>query len=429
MRFNSSSDITTPSPLLCSSNASFFPVIFTCFVQHPVSPSIFFAFTFTNVLFLPLYLLVLWMGLRRWRDQGSAASGPTSHSDVFTYQIVSLEITLFHCFTCVERYVAVVYPITYRGLRHSDRVRARNTSIGTLIRLGLGRAGGGQQQTDPAKQKAFNIILVVTGALVVSWLCLPSGLAPPLLFLHRAGALARFGRGLNEGTPALKVALTQHPSEAVGGEAGQGHDSICFEERENTTEENMSVNVTHGPPSISSSNSTISNFYFKCQNSLASMILITIYTVILILLLVPLCILVLYISFQRWRHQRSVPTGQTTSHSDVLTYHTIAVEIIGVLGSVFYVLGAYNRTETVLMIGVLLFCIVFPGHTLLHSLTCVEPYLAVVHPITYHHLRQSLGGRIRNITLGCVWLLCFGWIGVTINPDSPRAGGRAQGEG
>ena len=151
------------------------------------------------------------------------------------------------------------------------------------------------------------------------------------------------------------------------------------------------------------------------------MIVITIYTVALILLLVPLCIPVLYISFQRWRHQRSVPTGQTTSHSDFLTYHTIAIEISAVLGSVFYVLGVYSRTEALMMIGMLLFCIVFPGHTLLHSLTCVEPYLAVVHPITYHRLRQSLGGRIRNITLGCVWLLCFGWIGVTIKcmPEFP----------
>ncbi|XP_034424829.1 uncharacterized protein LOC117751901 [Hippoglossus hippoglossus] len=183
----------------------------------------------------------------------------------------------------------------------------------------------------------------------------------------------------------------------------------------------MSVNVTHGPPSLSTSNSSISIFYFYCQNSLASLILGTIYTVTFTLFLFPLCILVLYIGFQRWRHQRSVPTGQTTSHTDVLTYHTIGVDIFAVLGSVFYIVGTYNRMDTVLMIGVLLFCIVFPGHTLLHSLTCVEPYLAVVHPITYQRLRQSLGVRIRNITLGCVWLLCFGWIGVTIKhlPDFP----------
>ena len=308
MPFNSSSVITAPSPLLCYSNSSSYPILFTCFVKPNPSTSMFIPFAFINVLLLPLYVLVLWMGFRRWRYQCSAASGTTSHSDVFTYQIVTLEIicvlgyvasccsiyvcsptmtmigyysfcvtyppqTLFHCFTCVEHYVAVVHPITYRGLGHSDRVRVRNTSIGciwlfcitlmcitawyfplfptlmfiiihgiimtvvcfcslsvlcTLIRLGLKKVGGGRQQTDQSKQKAFNIILVITGALVLRscgitvcniafsidsvnvtdacvlvmsacWLYLPSSLVSPLFFLQRTGALAWFCRGLNEG--------------------------------------------------------------------------------------------------------------------------------------------------------------------------------------------------------------------------------------
>ena len=183
----------------------------------------------------------------------------------------------------------------------------------------------------------------------------------------------------------------------------------------------MSVNLTHGPPSLSSSNSSSSVFYLRCYNSLESMILEFIYTFTFTLFIFPLCIFVLYIGFQRWRHQRSVSTGQATSHTDVLTYHAIAVDSFAVLGTVSYIVGVYNHMDTVVMIGVMLFCMVFPGHTLLHSLTCVEPYLAVVHPVTFLRLKQSLGVRIRNITLGCVWLLCFGWIGVTIHhlPDFP----------
>ncbi|XP_069375108.1 uncharacterized protein [Paralichthys olivaceus] len=221
-------------------------------------------------------------------------------------------------------------------------------------------------------------------------------------------------------TPALTVALTEHPSEAVRGEAGQGHDFISSEERQNTTKEAMSVNITHKPPSLSSSNSSISSIY-HCQNSLGSTILIATYTFILTLFILPLCILVLYIGFQRQRHQHSVPAGKTTSHTDVITYHTVTVDLFAVFGSVLYIWGAYSYINPVLMLGVFLYCIVFPGHTLLHCLICVEHYLAVVHPITYQRLKQTLGVRFRNISLGCVWLLSLGWIGVTMKhlPDFP----------
>ena len=40
-----------------------------------------------------------------------------------------------------------------------------------------------------------------------------------------------------------------------------------------------------------------------------------------------------------------------------------------------------------------------------HTLTCLERYLAVVHPIIYLSLKNERGIRIRNITNGCVWPL------------------------
>ena len=46
--------------------------------------------------------------------------------------------------------------------------------------------------------------------------------------------------------------------------------------------------------------------------------------------------------------------------------------------------------------------------TFFHMLTCVERYLAVVHPVIYLSLRRERGIRIRNISFGCVWLLSFG---------------------
>lgn len=54
-----------------------------------------------------------------------------------------------------------------------------------------------------------------------------------------------------------------------------------------------------------------------------------------------------------------------------------------------------------------IFSFTSPGQSLFHVLTCVERYVAVVHPITYRSLRHSGGVRIRKISSGCVWLLCF----------------------
>lgn len=40
-----------------------------------------------------------------------------------------------------------------------------------------------------------------------------------------------------------------------------------------------------------------------------------------------------------------------------------------------------------------------PGLTLLH--------LLVVHTVTYRGLKQMVGVKIRNVSIGCIWLLCL----------------------
>ncbi len=165
----------------------------------------------------------------------------------------------------------------------------------------------------------------------------------------------------------------------------------------------FSVTLVHPP--LFSSNSSISSFYLGCKQSMASNVIYTMYTITNVLLL-PLYILTLYLGFQLLKQQ-------TASHSDFFTYHMVTVEIFGVFGSLFYVLGIYANSETMLMLGVFVPCIIFPGQTLFHCLTCVERYLAVVHPVTYMRLRETGGVRIRNISILCVWLLNFGWMGVT----------------
>ena len=182
-----------------------------------------------------------------------------------------------------------------------------------------------------------------------------------------------------------------------------------------------SLNTTLDPSPVSSSNSTDYLFYLTCHDSFASHVIYTTYTFINFIFLFPFYILILYMGFQQWRHQRSVPARTATSHSDIFTYHMVLLEIFGVFGSVSYTFGYYNNLEHLLILGVYVFDIIFPGQTLFHCLTCAERYLAVAHPIIYMHLRETRGVRIRNISIACVWLLCFGWVGLTALylPNSP----------
>ena len=157
----------------------------------------------------------------------------------------------------------------------------------------------------------------------------------------------------------------------------------------------------------SSSNSSLHPPPNECLQNKGVM---SVYTVVFIssILLFPVLILVLYVGFQRWRKQRSVATSAKMSHSDIFTFHIVVPEMICALGSCFFCCGAYTNQRILRIVGSYLYGFVAPGQTLLHLLTCVERYLAVCHPITYVRLRQSGGAKIRNISIGGVWLFCFG---------------------
>lgn len=128
-----------------------------------------------------------------------------------------------------------------------------------------------------------------------------------------------------------------------------------------------------------------------------------------VILLLPLSTLVLYMGYQQWKQQCSL---KSINHADVFTYHVAVIELTGALGCICYLFGTYSNNSLMVKVGLIMCSISSYGEMCFHVLTCVERYLAVVHPIVYMGLRNAHGVRIRNIIIGCVWLLCFGLMGV-----------------
>ena len=210
---------------------------------------IYMTFCFTNIIFLlPLLILVLNLGFQRWKQQRSVSSAAVkSFSDFFSYNMAVMELfgvfgciiyicsKYFHlswlpgmstamlifpwngqmCFpilTCLDRYMAVVYPITYRGLNQVAGVYIRNISTGlvwlqcfvmttffflttnnpevffttvvclmsilliavtfcslsilcVLIQPRPGEAGRKGARVDQSKQRAFHMIMIIMGVL------------------------------------------------------------------------------------------------------------------------------------------------------------------------------------------------------------------------------------------------------------------------
>ena len=210
------------------------------------------------------------------------------------------------------------------------------------------------------------------------------------LYLRAAWAkLCRQGSKALNISPSLSSSLSVHPA---------------------SIQTDMSVN--------SSSNSSLHAQLDNCFNSRRSISIYTASLISFILVFLPFFIFVLYVGYQRWRNQPSAATAVMTSHSDIFTYNMVVLELTGILGSCFFLYGIYTNQQTALAVGLYISSTVSCGQTLFHLLTCVERYLAVVHPVTYLGLRQSGGVRIRNVSIVFVWLLCSGSVCLSvINPQ------------
>lgn len=154
-----SSNCHPSDPNLCFSKASAYLFVVYFILSLPL---------------LPLYTCVFVQVYRQWRRRRATLTRVTvNHTDVLTYHMTVLEVvglhgallygygtllgnfillwwgafilyisstgqTLFHLLACVERYLAIVHPVTYVGLKQRGGVRLRNAFIGCVWLLGFG---------------------------------------------------------------------------------------------------------------------------------------------------------------------------------------------------------------------------------------------------------------------------------------------------
>lgn len=291
----SSSPNASFSPSRSCISTNMFFVLYNCAVSMTGQVGLIIYTSINIIILLPLCISVLYLGLQQWWQQCTRA--PMNHIDALTYNITISEIinimghmclciaiyinvqpvagvgvTLmavnlngqmsFHTMICMERYLAVIHPITYLSLKKTNGVRKRNTAIVSIWLFNIMQTGfmfinvnnyliflylciitlflaivsfsslyvlcallhsrpgegGSRSQLNQAKIKAFFIMVVILGVLMVKfvaqccstllyilldvgespkcilflcvvWFSFPTSLLLPLLFMYRMGRL------------------------------------------------------------------------------------------------------------------------------------------------------------------------------------------------------------------------------------------------
>lgn len=142
------------------------------------------------------------------------------------------------------------------------------------------------------------------------------------------------------------------------------------------------------------------NFTF-CSTSSASSLMFLSFTCISFSVLVPLSSLVLFTAIQRQCQRPST----TTSNYDLISYNILALELINLLACGIYLVGRFTLRLVLMKTGLSAVYFVFQGRLLFHCLTCVEQYVAVMHPIIYRNLKTNSGVLARNAIIAFVWLV------------------------
>lgn len=138
-------------------------------------------------------------------------------------------------------------------------------------------------------------------------------------------------------------------------------------------------------------------------------------TAVYVIFLLPVYIFILHLGFKQWWQQR--PNTTATSNFDLFTYHMVLIELLNITSTIFSCCGIHTNTTGLLQAGVYLTILTLIGQMLFHSLTCLDRYLAIVHPITYRALKEQRGVRARNVIIASAWLLAVLMTAIGLHGD------------
>lgn len=155
--------------------------------------------------------------------------------------------------------------------------------------------------------------------------------------------------------------------------------------------------------------------YIDCLMNKASTINYSVFFITSCLLLYPLLILVLYLGLQRWRQWCFSSTAAMMGPSDSFTYHMVFISLFSYTGIIVIFCGIYRDNFYMVLFGYSFSTFFWQTENYFHLLTCLERYLAVVHPIIYVNQKRERKSKIRNISIGCVWLLCIGRVPIAVS--------------
>lgn len=150
--------------------------------------------------------------------------------------------------------------------------------------------------------------------------------------------------------------------------------------------------------------STVFEQMQRCFNSTAGATSLTVLMAIDITVILPLCLIVLYLGLQRWRKQ--IPNTHM-SHCDVFTYNMVLLDLMQVIGSLLCCYSVHTDISPLMSAGIYMLCTYLCGQMMFFPLTCVDYYLATVFPFFYLGLKKLKFIIARNITIALVWLCNF----------------------
>lgn len=147
-------------------------------------------------------------------------------------------------------------------------------------------------------------------------------------------------------------------------------------------------------------NEAMFNILQNCFNTTTGIVNLSSFFVANGLLVIPVRAFVIFATIQRL-----LPGSSTAvSNSEHFAFHMSICELLSLVGLMLAVSGALANSFHRGIAGLWFLYSFTCVQVLFDTLTCMERYLAVCHPITFRSAKNAKGVQIRNVSLGFTWM-------------------------